>query len=213
MKVALTADGRVSAAAPGVRTRADRRGRQPRHSPRACRGGRAGGRVGHLLVDDPLLTPRGAYRHRPLTRVVFDRRLTHARRGAELFSTLAAGPVIIVTTAASQPRRQGGRWRSRRPEPRWRPWTPRLSPGGRPRAGQPARRPRASGRGRHCLDDCRGGAEPAPGVLGRGARRSRPDLSGRPHVVGTGRRPVAAVGGRRPGVVAGAHDERSARTC
>ena len=30
---------------------------------------------GTILADDPLLTPRGAYRARPLTRVVFDRRL------------------------------------------------------------------------------------------------------------------------------------------
>ena len=50
-----------------------------------------------ILVDDPLLTARDVYRERPLTRVVFDRRLRtppHAR----LFSTLSAGPVIILTT-------------------------------------------------------------------------------------------------------------------
>ena len=56
--------------------------------------------VGTVLADDPLLTVRGIYRERPLTRVVFDRRLrtpTHAR----LLSTLEAGPVIILTTAAA----------------------------------------------------------------------------------------------------------------
>jgi diaminohydroxyphosphoribosylaminopyrimidine deaminase/5-amino-6-(5-phosphoribosylamino)uracil reductase len=58
--------------------------------------------VGTVLADDPLLTVRGIYRQRPLTRVVFDRRLrtpSHAR----LFSTLEAGPVIIVTTTAAAP--------------------------------------------------------------------------------------------------------------
>jgi len=49
------------------------------------------------VVDDPLLTARGVYRDRPLTRVIFDRRLrppAHAR----MFSTLDAGPVVIVTS-------------------------------------------------------------------------------------------------------------------
>jgi diaminohydroxyphosphoribosylaminopyrimidine deaminase/5-amino-6-(5-phosphoribosylamino)uracil reductase len=50
-----------------------------------------------VLADDPLLTPRGAYRARPLTRVVFDRRL-RTPPSARLFSTLDAGPVIIVST-------------------------------------------------------------------------------------------------------------------
>ena len=54
--------------------------------------------VGTVLVDDPLLTARGAYRERPLTRVVFDRTL-RTPPGAQLLSTRAAGPVIIVTTA------------------------------------------------------------------------------------------------------------------
>jgi diaminohydroxyphosphoribosylaminopyrimidine deaminase/5-amino-6-(5-phosphoribosylamino)uracil reductase len=52
---------------------------------------------GTLLADDPLLTPRGAYRERPLTRVVFDRRL-QTPPAARVLSTLEAGPVIIVTT-------------------------------------------------------------------------------------------------------------------
>jgi diaminohydroxyphosphoribosylaminopyrimidine deaminase / 5-amino-6-(5-phosphoribosylamino)uracil reductase len=50
-----------------------------------------------VLVDDPLLTARGVERARPLTRVVFDRRL-RVSPSARLFSTLDAGPVIIVTT-------------------------------------------------------------------------------------------------------------------
>ena len=50
-----------------------------------------------VLVDDPLLTVRGIHRHRPLSRVLFDRRL-RIRPSARVFSTLEAGPVIIVTT-------------------------------------------------------------------------------------------------------------------
>ena len=51
-----------------------------------------------VVVDDPLLTPRLVYRERPLTRVLFDRRL-RTPSTARLFTTLSAGPVIIVTTA------------------------------------------------------------------------------------------------------------------
>jgi diaminohydroxyphosphoribosylaminopyrimidine deaminase/5-amino-6-(5-phosphoribosylamino)uracil reductase len=54
--------------------------------------------VGTVLVDDPLLTARGPYRERPLTRVVFDRRL-RTPASARLLSTAAAGPVMIMTTA------------------------------------------------------------------------------------------------------------------
>jgi diaminohydroxyphosphoribosylaminopyrimidine deaminase/5-amino-6-(5-phosphoribosylamino)uracil reductase len=55
---------------------------------------------GTLLVDDPQLTARGAYRERPLTRVVFDRRL-RTPPTARVLSTAEAGPVIIVTSAAA----------------------------------------------------------------------------------------------------------------
>jgi diaminohydroxyphosphoribosylaminopyrimidine deaminase/5-amino-6-(5-phosphoribosylamino)uracil reductase len=57
--------------------------------------------VGTVLADDPLLTVRGIYRERPLTRVVFDRRLRTPAQ-ARLLSTPEAGPVIIVTTAAAR---------------------------------------------------------------------------------------------------------------
>jgi diaminohydroxyphosphoribosylaminopyrimidine deaminase/5-amino-6-(5-phosphoribosylamino)uracil reductase len=55
---------------------------------------------GTLLADDPLLTARGAFRVRPLTRVVFDWRM---RGGSDrrLYATLDAGPVIVFTTAAA----------------------------------------------------------------------------------------------------------------
>jgi diaminohydroxyphosphoribosylaminopyrimidine deaminase / 5-amino-6-(5-phosphoribosylamino)uracil reductase len=52
--------------------------------------------AGTILADDPSLTARNAYRERPLTRVVFDRRL-RTPPSARLLSTLDAGPVIIVT--------------------------------------------------------------------------------------------------------------------
>ena len=53
---------------------------------------------GTVLTDDPELTPRGAYRYRPLTRVVFDWS-GRVPETARLFSTLPAGPVIIVVLA------------------------------------------------------------------------------------------------------------------
>src|SRR5262249_27472487 len=55
---------------------------------------------GTLLVDDPLLTARGPYRERPLTRVIFDRRL-RTPPSARVLSTPEAGPVMIVTSAAA----------------------------------------------------------------------------------------------------------------
>ena len=55
---------------------------------------------GTVLADDPLLTPREVHRRRPLTRVLFDRRL-RTPPSARVFSTLDAGPVIIVTTPDS----------------------------------------------------------------------------------------------------------------
>lgn len=54
---------------------------------------------GTILADDPLLTARRAWRRRPLTRVIFDRRL-RTPPDARLFSTSSAGPVIIVSTEA-----------------------------------------------------------------------------------------------------------------
>jgi diaminohydroxyphosphoribosylaminopyrimidine deaminase/5-amino-6-(5-phosphoribosylamino)uracil reductase len=96
MKVALSLDAKVAAAA-GTRTAitgpaANRIIQRDRAEVDAIAAG-----SGTILVDDPLLTPRGAYRYRPLVRVVFDRRL-RTPTGARLFSTLDAGPVMIVTT-------------------------------------------------------------------------------------------------------------------
>jgi diaminohydroxyphosphoribosylaminopyrimidine deaminase/5-amino-6-(5-phosphoribosylamino)uracil reductase len=99
LKAATSLDGRIAAAA-GVRTPltsapARRRAHQDRAQVDAVAIG-----SGTLLADDPWLTARGIFRERPLARVVFDRRL-RAQPQARLFSTLQAGPVIILTSAAA----------------------------------------------------------------------------------------------------------------
>jgi len=96
LKAALSLDGRI-AAAPGVRTpltgaAANRRVHRQRAEVDAIAIG-----SGTLLTDDPLLTARGAYRARPLARVVFDRRL-RTPPSARVLSTLDTGPVIIVSS-------------------------------------------------------------------------------------------------------------------
>ena len=104
MKIALSLDGRV-AAAPGTRTRptgdaADRRVHRERAEIDAIAVG-----SGTILADDPMLTARGVYRARPLTRVIFDGRL-RTPPTAKVLSTVASGPVIIVTSAQSVSDRQ-----------------------------------------------------------------------------------------------------------
>jgi len=56
---------------------------------------------GTLIADDPLLTARGAYRTRPLVRVIFDRRL-RTPPSARLFSTRTHGPIIVATTVVDR---------------------------------------------------------------------------------------------------------------
>jgi diaminohydroxyphosphoribosylaminopyrimidine deaminase/5-amino-6-(5-phosphoribosylamino)uracil reductase len=56
-----------------------------------------------VLADDPRLTPRGAFRYRPLARVIVDWR-ARVPETAALFGTLAAGPVIMVVSAADAER-------------------------------------------------------------------------------------------------------------
>lgn len=53
-----------------------------------------------MIVDDPLLTARGAFRVRPLTRVVIDWR-GRTPLTARVWSTLSAGPVIMVVLEAT----------------------------------------------------------------------------------------------------------------
>ena len=99
LKAAMSVDGYISEA-PGKRTmltsaEADRHAHLFRAEVDAIAVGSE-----TILVDDPLLTARGAYRERPLTRVIFDRRLRTPAHAAVL-STLAAGPVMIMTSPAA----------------------------------------------------------------------------------------------------------------
>lgn len=54
--------------------------------------------IGTVLADDPALTCRLTYRERPLTRIVFDRRL-RLPLDAALLSTRAAGPIVVAAAA------------------------------------------------------------------------------------------------------------------
>ena len=102
LKAATSIDGRI-AEAPGRRTlltsaAANRHAQRVRAEVDAIGVG-----SGTVLADDPELTARGAFRERPLTRVIFDRRL-RTPPDARVLSTPEAGPVIIVTTAAAAAR-------------------------------------------------------------------------------------------------------------
>jgi diaminohydroxyphosphoribosylaminopyrimidine deaminase/5-amino-6-(5-phosphoribosylamino)uracil reductase len=102
LKAALSLDGYM-AATPGKPTQltsdaANRHAQRVRAEIDAIGVG-----VGTILADDPLLTARGAYRERPLTRVIFDRRL-RTPPSARVLSTRDAGPVIIVTSAPATDR-------------------------------------------------------------------------------------------------------------
>ena len=95
LKAAVSLDGRLGA--PGVRTRltgpaANRRVHRQRAEVDALGVGSE-----TILTDDPALTARGAFRARPLTRVIFDRRL-RTPPAARVLSTVEAGPVIIVSS-------------------------------------------------------------------------------------------------------------------
>jgi diaminohydroxyphosphoribosylaminopyrimidine deaminase/5-amino-6-(5-phosphoribosylamino)uracil reductase len=97
LKAATSLDGRL-AAAEGARTQiTSTAAARHAHYQRAQVDAIAIG-SGTLLVDDPVMTARHVYRERPLTRVIFDRRL-RASPSARLFSTLSAGPVIILTSS------------------------------------------------------------------------------------------------------------------
>jgi diaminohydroxyphosphoribosylaminopyrimidine deaminase/5-amino-6-(5-phosphoribosylamino)uracil reductase len=99
LKAAVSRDGGI-AAAPGVRTPlTGAAANRFIHRDRAETDALAVG-SGTVLADDPLLTARGAFRRRPLTRILFDSRL-RTPVAAKLLSTLSAGPVIIVSTPAA----------------------------------------------------------------------------------------------------------------
>jgi diaminohydroxyphosphoribosylaminopyrimidine deaminase/5-amino-6-(5-phosphoribosylamino)uracil reductase len=109
MKAATSRDNRV-AARPGERTSiTSEEAQYHAHTVRAEVDAIAVG-SGTVLVDDPHLTARKVHRTRPLTRVLFDRRL-RTPPSARVFSTLDAGPVIIVTkpdTIGTDPARARG---------------------------------------------------------------------------------------------------------
>lgn len=96
LKAAVSADGYIAAARDRPTALTSDAANRHAHRVRAEVDAVAVG-VGTILADDPALTARGAYRERPLTRVVFDRQL-RTPPGARLLSTREAGPVIIVTS-------------------------------------------------------------------------------------------------------------------
>jgi diaminohydroxyphosphoribosylaminopyrimidine deaminase / 5-amino-6-(5-phosphoribosylamino)uracil reductase len=97
-KAGVTLDGRI-AAHRGVRTAiTGRASRRATHLLRAEVDAIAVG-SGTVITDDPWLTAREVYRERPLTRVVFDRRL-RTPPAARLLRTLEAGPVLVLSTTA-----------------------------------------------------------------------------------------------------------------
>ncbi|MDH4065564.1 MAG: bifunctional diaminohydroxyphosphoribosylaminopyrimidine deaminase/5-amino-6-(5-phosphoribosylamino)uracil reductase RibD, partial [Acidobacteriota bacterium] len=99
LKAAASADGRI-AARQGHRTDiSSEAARRWAQRLRAAVDAIAVG-SGTMLVDDPLLTVRDVVRSRPLVRVVFDRRL-RTPPTARLLSTVDAGPVIILSSAAA----------------------------------------------------------------------------------------------------------------
>jgi diaminohydroxyphosphoribosylaminopyrimidine deaminase/5-amino-6-(5-phosphoribosylamino)uracil reductase len=107
LKVALSADGCVGPAG-GAPMRltgaaADRRVHRDRAAVDAIAVGSS-----TVLADDPRLTPRIAFRPRPLVRVILDRRL-RTPPGARVFSTLPSGPVIIMTSGTAAASERGDR--------------------------------------------------------------------------------------------------------
>ena len=103
LKAAASTDGRI-AAAPGQRTALTScQALRHAHGVRAQVDAIAVGSE-TVLVDDPLLTAREVFRERPLTRVVFDRRL-RVGPGARLLSTLQSGPVIMITSPEARRQR------------------------------------------------------------------------------------------------------------
>lgn len=96
VKVAMSLDGAVSARR-GERTQVS--GRDAARWTQRLRAAVDAIAVGATtaLVDDPQLTARDVYRARPLTRVVFDRRL-RLSPSSQLARTVDAGPVVVLTS-------------------------------------------------------------------------------------------------------------------
>lgn len=99
LKAAVSLDGCI-AAAPGRRTElSGPRSREHAHETRAVVDAVGVGSE-TVLVDDPQLTARGPARSRPFVRVLFDTRM-RTPAGARVLTTLAHGPVVVMTTAAA----------------------------------------------------------------------------------------------------------------
>jgi diaminohydroxyphosphoribosylaminopyrimidine deaminase/5-amino-6-(5-phosphoribosylamino)uracil reductase len=96
LKAATSLDGRI-AAAPGERTQLTSAAALRHAQYMRAQVDAIGVGSETVLVDDPLLTVREVYRERPLTRVIFDRR-RRVTPSARIFSTLSAGPIIVVTS-------------------------------------------------------------------------------------------------------------------
>ena len=99
LKVALSADGFIAKAGGGPTAISGRESLKHAHVYRSHVDGLAVG-IGTLLADDPRLTVRGAYRSRPLMRVIFDSGL-RTPLSARIWQTRVAGPIVIVTTEAA----------------------------------------------------------------------------------------------------------------
>ena len=99
LKAAVSLDGRI-AAAPGRRTAlSGPRSQAHAQEVRAVVDALAVGSE-TVLVDDPLLTARGPARRQPFVRVLFDTRM-RTPPGARVLTTLADGPVVVMTTGAA----------------------------------------------------------------------------------------------------------------
>ncbi len=99
MKAAVSLDGRITVA-PGRRTPLT--GVAALDHAHAIRAEVDAIAVGSetMLVDDPLLTARGADRRRPLVRVLFDTRM-RTPPSARVLTTCEDGPVVVITTEAA----------------------------------------------------------------------------------------------------------------
>ena len=99
LKVAMSLDGAV-AARPGVRTSIT--GTEAARWTQRLRAAVDGIAIGAAtaLIDDPVLTSRVAYRHRPLMRVVFDRQATLLPT-SRLARSIDAGPVVLLTSSTA----------------------------------------------------------------------------------------------------------------
>ena len=155
MKAALSA-GRPGRGRPGARTPLTGAAANRRVHRRARRSRRHRRRSGTLLATIPLLTARGAYRRRPLTRVVFDRRLRTPPSAA----------------AALDARRRAGHNREHASA---RCAAARSAPG-RSRPPAPARSWTAAGRRYSASRAARAGGD---GAVVRAARRRAPRCTGR----------------------------------